>query len=311
MLTGIRSGRAVQITEIALLSIILGNWNRNSTIKLEKWPYPIYLVAISYLFIPAPLENRANRIRSDPNTGLHLLGLRKPGVYNPVIMNETNTDRPAVIFDMDGVLVDSYQAHFQSWNRMLAGKGLRLSPEEFAQSFGRTNQDIIPETWPEQAGDPETVAAWSREKEEAYREILRERFPEMSGAGELIHSLHEAGFDLAIGSSGPPENIQVVLDCLDHSDCFQAQVTGSDVRRGKPDPEVFLKAAEKLGVPPQRCAVVEDALAGLEAARRAGMLPIALTGTTDPRALAENAHAVVDSLSQLDPQQIRNWLKDR
>jgi beta-phosphoglucomutase len=226
-------------------------------------------------------------------------------------MNETNTDRPAVIFDMDGVLVDSYQAHFESWNRMLADKGLGISIEDFARHFGRTNQDIIPEIWPDEASDPETVSAWSHDKEIAYREILRERFPAMPGAGELIRSLHDAGFDLAIGSSGPPENIQVVLDCLEHSDCFQAQVTGSDVKRGKPDPEVFLKAAEKLGVEPQRCAVVEDALPGLEAARRAGMLPIALTGTTDPRALAQKAHVVVESLTQLDPDRIRSWLQDR
>lgn len=231
-------------------------------------------------------------------------------MYNPGTMNETNSNRPAVIFDMDGVLVNSYQAHFDSWNRMLADKGLSLSPETFAESFGRTNQDIIPEIWPDQAGDPQTIAAWSHEKEIAYRQILQEDFPEMPGAGDLILSLREAGFDLAIGSSGPPENIQVVLDNLPHGDCFGVQVTGSDVKQGKPHPEVFLKAAEKLGVPPHRCAVVEDALAGLEAARRAGMLPIALTGTTDPDALARNAHVVVDSLRKLDPEEIRNWLKD-
>ena len=216
--------------------------------------------------------------------------------------------RRAVIFDMDGVLVDSYEAHFASWNRMLRTKGLEMSHDDFAATFGRTSREIIRQFWPDAAGDDATVAAWDAEKEAAYRAILREHFPAMDGAAELIAALHEAGFALAIGSSGPPENVQVVLECLPHGELFDAKVTGRDVTHGKPHPEVFQKAAAKLGVEPARCAVVEDAPAGVEAALRAGMTPVALTGTAERAKLAEKAAIVVDSLRELSPELLREWI---
>jgi beta-phosphoglucomutase len=245
-----------------------------------------------------------------PNTHTHL-GLAEAGVYNPGIMSDNPPHRQAVIFDMDGVLVDSYEAHFASWKQMLASQGLDFTREQFAESFGRTSREIIAENWPEYARDEQTITRWDRQKEQAYREILRKDLPQMPGAGPLIQSLHREGFALAIGSSAPPENLQVVLDGLDHSECFDAKITGSDVSRGKPDPEVFLKAAEALGVSPGQCVVVEDAPAGLEAARRAGMLPVALTGTAPAEALARKAHVVVDSLTQLTPETLRLWLESR
>jgi beta-phosphoglucomutase len=226
-------------------------------------------------------------------------------------MREKAPHRQAVIFDMDGVLVDSYEAHFISWKQMLGSQGIAFTREQFAESFGRTSREIIAENWPEYARDEQTISRWDLQKEQAYRDILRRDFPEMPGAGALIQSLHREGFALAIGSSAPPENLAVVLEGLDHSECFDAKVTGSDVSRGKPDPEVFLKAADALGVSPQRCVVVEDAPAGLEAARRAGMLPVALTGTAPTEALARHAHVVVDSLSQLRPETLRVWLEER
>jgi beta-phosphoglucomutase len=216
----------------------------------------------------------------------------------------------AVIFDMDGVLIDSYEAHLASWNRMLADRGLSMSPEQFAETFGQTSREIIRANWPDQAGDPETVARWDAEKEAHYRQILQEAFPTMPGAGELLEQLDRAGFALAVGSSGPPENVQVCLDNLPGGDRFQAAVTGRDVTHGKPHPEVFLKAAEKLDVAPGRCAVIEDALAGLEAASRAGMVAVALTGTSPPEQLAEKARAVVDSLEKLGPDRLGAWIAE-
>jgi beta-phosphoglucomutase len=237
------------------------------------------------------------------------LGLAGEGRYNPAIMNASNNHRLAVIFDMDGVLVDSYDAHFRSWNRMLGEKGLSVTREQFAATFGRTSREIIKENWPEQAPTEADIAAWDSRKEQAYREILRESFPEMPGAGELIAALDEAGFALAIGSSGPPANVQVVLDCLANADRFDVAITGDDVRRGKPDPEVFLKAAGEMGVDPAACAVVEDAVPGLQAARRAGMTPIAITGTAEADALAEHAVVVVESLTELSPARVTEWIR--
>jgi beta-phosphoglucomutase-like phosphatase (HAD superfamily) len=117
----------------------------------------------------------------------------------------------------------------------------------------------------------------------------------------LIAALHAAGFAMAIGSSGPPENVAVVKRQLGNGHFISATVDGTQVKHGKPDPEVFLLAAVKLGLAPKQCAVVEDAPVGIEAARRAGMTAIALTGTASRQKLAEQAHLVVDSLRELSP----------
>ncbi len=213
-----------------------------------------------------------------------------------------------VIFDMDGVLIDSYQAHFESWRRMLARHDLEMTEEQFASTFGQTNRSIITGLYPDRASD-ETIARWGEEKEQAFRELLREDFPEMAGAGDLLRAIDGAGMAIAIGSSGPAENVEAVLECLDGGELVSARVTGSDVTHGKPDPEVFLKAAEKLGLDPSCCAVVEDAPAGVEAARRAGMAAIAMTGTAPREKLAERSHRVVDSLSEISPDDIRDLIK--
>jgi beta-phosphoglucomutase len=205
----------------------------------------------------------------------------------------------AVIFDMDGVLVDSYHAHFESWLALARLCGFEFTEQDFATTFGRTSRDIIAHFWG--AGLPEQrIAEMDARKEALYRDIIARDFPAMDGARELIGALHEAGFRLAVGSSGPPENIEVTMQGLGLPDCFSATVTGQDVTRGKPDPQVFLTAAERLGVPPGRCAVVEDAPAGVEAANRAGMASVALTGTALRDKLA-HADLVIDSLRELSP----------
>ncbi len=213
-----------------------------------------------------------------------------------------------VIFDMDGVLVDSYHAHFASWRRMGRAVGLEMDEAQFAATFGRTTRDIIDLLWGEQLPDAD-IDAWDAQKEAAYREILEGHFPAMDGAPELLAALHRAHFRLAIGSSGPPENVELVLRKLPGAEHVTATVTGKEVTHGKPHPEVFLKAAAKLGLEPRCCAVVEDAPAGVEAARRAGMAAIALTGTADRDALADHAHLVVDSLRELSPKRTAELIR--
>jgi beta-phosphoglucomutase len=207
-----------------------------------------------------------------------------------------------VIFDMDGVLVDSYAAHLQSWQQAAGKYGLTMSEADFARTFGRTSREIIRQIWPD---FPENqVGELDEAKEEAYRQILRQNFPEMRGAGELIGALHQAGFKLAIGSSGPPANVELAREKLRNGNLISALVTGKEVKHGKPDPEVFLIAAAKLGLEPKHCAVIEDAPVGIEAARRAGMTAIGLTGTAQRQALEQRAHRVVDSLGELTPKGI-------
>jgi len=215
-----------------------------------------------------------------------------------------------VIFDMDGVLVDSYQAHLRSWQIVAEEQGHTVTEEHFAATFGRTSREIIAAHWSPDLTEQENLAIDDR-KEAAYRQIIEAEFPAMPGVRELLQRLHDAGFLLAIGSSGPPENIDLVLDRLDARSLFQGIVSGSDVTRGKPDPQVFLIAAERLGLPPSQCAVVEDAPLGVDAAHAAGMAAIGMVSTGRTREGLAKAELVVDSLAELTPETIRRLILDR
>lgn len=205
----------------------------------------------------------------------------------------------AVIFDVDGVLVDSYDAHYRSWREVLAERGLALTEADFARTFGRTSREIIARFWGDGVSEAQVRAIDDR-KEALYRDIVRRSFPLMAGAVELIDALHDAGFLLAVGSSAPPENVALSLDGLARRDAFRAIVTGRDVTRGKPDPQVFLLAADRLGVTPRCCVVIEDAPAGIRAAAAAGMASVALVGTAPADELrAAGARLAVDSLREL------------
>ncbi len=214
-----------------------------------------------------------------------------------------------VIFDMDGVLVDSYQPHFESWVLMYKELGITYTEAEFAADFGRTSRDILCRRFGEDY-PLEKIRAFDERKEALYRDVLQTSFPAMDGAVALIESLVADGFSIAVGSSGPPENIALCLEKLECRDKFAAVVTGADVSRGKPDPQVFQLAASRMGVLPESCAVVEDAIHGVEAANRASMISIGMTGTVDRSTLGA-ATLVVDSLRELSPGLIRDLISSR
>jgi beta-phosphoglucomutase len=192
----------------------------------------------------------------------------------------------AAIFDLDGTLVDSYDAHFEAWRLISARHGVAVTVDDYYSHFGRRNEDLLRECWL-RAGrgqlTPDEIAALDHEKEAAYREIVAIRFPIMDGARELVASLRADGFRTAVGSSGPPANVALAIEGLGLGGLalgaagFDAVVTGRDVKRSKPDPECFLLAAERLSIPPSRCVVFEDAPAGITAAKAAGMRCIAIT----------------------------------
>jgi beta-phosphoglucomutase len=213
----------------------------------------------------------------------------------------------AVIFDVDGVLVDSYKAHFASWRQLYGEIGRDYTEAAFAADFGRTSRDILRRTLGPETTD-EQVQTLDQRKEALFREILRADFPAMEGAVELNEALAANGFAIAVGSSGPPENVTLTLEKLGCAELIAAIVTGADVKRGKPDPQVFQLAAERLGLPAASCAVIEDAVHGIDAANRAGMTSIALTGTVTRRQLAA-ADLVVDSLRELNPEVIQTLLR--
>jgi beta-phosphoglucomutase len=209
----------------------------------------------------------------------------------------------AVIFDVDGVLVDSYQAHLHSWQRLFYGLGLTYSEEEFAASFGRTSREILRDKFGNQLSD-QRLREIDEQKELFYREAFRDSFVPMEGAAELVRALAADAVKLGIGSSGPAANVALAIELLGLGQYFSAIVTGADVSRGKPDPQVFLLAAERLGVRPERCAVIEDAVHGVTAANRAGMSSVGITGTTTRERLA-HAKLVIDSLRELSLAGIR------
>ena len=209
----------------------------------------------------------------------------------------------AALFDLDGVIVDSSQFHYESWVKLGEEVGFVMTPEFFRKTFGQRNDAIIKKLVPN--ATDEQIAEWGARKEALYREVACGRLVPLPGAMELIRGLKEMGFKLAIASSTPRINIEFAVEQLKMADLFDGFVGAEDVTRGKPDPEVFLKAAQKVGVSPEWCVVFEDAVAGVIAAKRGGMKCVAVT-TTNPRAALEEAGAdlVVDSLEEINPAQV-------
>lgn len=205
-----------------------------------------------------------------------------------------------VIFDMDGVLVDSYRPHLISTQETCRSRGVEMSDAQFNALFGQSFASFAKAVFGD-ALTPEQVNEWYWEKEDLYRQMIREDFPAMDGAAELIAALGSADFRLAIGSSGPKENVACIVENLPNGQLFHATVNGDEVKRGKPAPDVFLKAAEKLGLDPSRCAVVEDSLHGIRAAKTAGMRAIGITGTAPFEELAAEADLAIRSLRELSP----------
>ncbi len=202
-----------------------------------------------------------------------------------------------VIFDMDGVLVDSGRPHVESWRRLAREMGEGDIPaERFTAVFGRTSADIITVVFG--AKTPGEIRRMDDRKESLYRQIIHGNVPIMPGAIEAVKRLHAAGMRIAVGSSGPPENVDLICDEMGLRPFLSAVVTGRDVQRGKPDPQVFQLAAERIGVESSRCVVIEDAPAGVEAAHRAGMACVALLGSHPPERLAK-ADNVIETLAQL------------
>ena len=208
-----------------------------------------------------------------------------------------------VIFDMDGVLVDSAQPHLDSWQLLAKENDRSVTREQFAATFGRQNNDIIPLLFGDM--DARRCAALADRKEEIYRDLVRQAPPVVSGAIELIHALHERGVCLAVGSSGPRQNIELMLDAMGVRALIPVVITGDDVSRGKPDPEVFALACQGLGVEAVRCVVVEDAPVGIEAAMAAGTRTIAIL-MHHPAESFQNADCIVDRLSDLTPEKIES-----
>jgi beta-phosphoglucomutase family hydrolase len=204
----------------------------------------------------------------------------------------------AVLWDMDGVIADTADYHYNAWREVLGERGVTFSKADFMKLFGRRHDTIIKFA----LGDkipPEELNKISERKQAIYRRNVSQNIVPEPGALALIKSLNRNHIKTAIASSAVPKNIDVILQGLGIEKDFQAIVPGTEVAEGKPSPQVFLLAAKKLGVQPANCVVIEDAIAGVAAAKRAGMKCIAVTNS-HPRQSLKNADLVVDSLEKVD-----------
>lgn len=205
-----------------------------------------------------------------------------------------------VIWDVDGVIIDSADQHRRAWKQMAAEHDLPYGDMRFWASFGMRNADVIPRMFGVH-GPADRIMALADRKEAIYRQLLAAEATALPGARELMSTLHAAGYRQALGSSAPEENIHTIVTLLELTSFLDATVSGETVTHGKPAPDIFLAAAARLGVEPIHCLVIEDAPAGVAAAHAGGMRCIAVRRAGVPDAPGiEAADYVANSLRDVD-----------
>lgn len=215
----------------------------------------------------------------------------------------------AVIWDVDGTLVDTAELHYQAWRVLAREIAKPFSRADFTGTFGWRNPEIIPNLW--DIHDEAEIAELGDRKELYYRAEAQKGVPLLPGVGALMEALTAAGFRQAVGSSAPRNNIDLILEMTRVNRHIQAIVAMEDTRRGKPDPEVFVLAAHRLDVKPSRCVVIEDAPVGVQAAKAGGMRAIAVTCVGHhpvEKLQAAGADLVVATLERLSVSQIQSLL---
>ena len=217
----------------------------------------------------------------------------------------------AAIWDMDGTLVDTAEQHFRAWVDVCREKGRDFTRADFTATFGRRNPEILAYLFGDRLGKGEAEAFADR-KEMLYRDAARHGIDLLPGVAALMEGLHQMGFKQAIGSSAPRANLELILELTGIDRYLGAVVGMEDTTRGKPDPQVFQVAAQRLGVEPKNAVVFEDAVAGVQAARAGGMRCVAVrfVGHHSPEKLREaGADVVVGSLAELDAAKVARMLE--
>jgi len=198
---------------------------------------------------------------------------------------------------MDGIIVDSARHHLKGWQIVFQERGANYTEEDFWRNTGKRSDTIIKSVLGEKIS-PDEIMAIIREKDETFRQLMGQNIRPLPGVLKLITSLKEHGFKIAIASSAPIKNIRLITQSLKIHNCFDAIVSGWETTKGKPNPQIFLLAAEKLGVEAEGCIVIEDAISGVTASKKAGMRCIAVTNTT-PREELREADLVIDTLEEI------------
>lgn len=206
----------------------------------------------------------------------------------------TDTAVRALIFDMDGTIVDNMPYHEDAWGRLLAEHGLAFDRERFfRETAGKASAEILRPLFPD--ADDARIVALGLDKERYYREAYGPHVTALPGLLDLLARADTAGLPMALATAAPPGNIAIVLDTLGLRDRFATIVSPSQGFPGKPHPDLFLEAARRMNVPPEACIVLEDAPNGVEAARRAGMRAVVLETMAGPKAFADFPNVVASA----------------
>lgn len=216
-----------------------------------------------------------------------------------------------VIWDMDGTLVDTAVLHLKAWKRLGDELGRPFTDQDFADTFGKRNPEIIRPIFGDHLTDGEVTELGER-KENYYREDARHGIELLPGARALLEGFNEFGVPQAIGSSAPRRNLELILELTGTFSLFDAIVSAEDVTHGKPHPEVFVRAADKLGIEPTNCVVFEDAVAGVQAAKAGGMVCVAVrfVGHHSAEALDKaGADRVVECLTEVTVRELLERVK--
>jgi HAD superfamily hydrolase (TIGR01509 family) len=219
----------------------------------------------------------------------------------------------AVIFDMDGVLVDSNPFHLRKWVDLLHEHRIPFNPEDLPQQIlGQRNDTAFRFFFGTQLGEAE-IQRLSEELEERFRKVFRPHAEPLPGLAALLADCHSVGIPMAVASSAMTKNVEFIVDVLGFRPYFRCLVTGDEVTHPKPHPEIYFKTAAKLGVKPAACVTFEDSFVGVEAAKGAGMKCIAIASTFSAEELRERTGAdlIVPNFAGLSPGMLRELFLPR
>jgi len=204
-----------------------------------------------------------------------------------------------LIFDMDGVIVDNHQWHFKAWVEFGKRHWLRITRTEFDKHVGTTNASILNALFSDKLNSKQ-VNVLSKEKENIYREIYAPHIQPVSGLPEFLQYASDSGIPIALATSAIAENVDFTLDATGLRKYFAHITDASMVKKGKPDPEIYLKTAKKLDVNPAECIVFEDSIAGIIAAQKAGMFAVGLATSFKASDLLNYVNKIIENFEGAD-----------
>lgn len=212
-------------------------------------------------------------------------------------------NKTTLIFDMDGVIANTKKHHQDAWFKFCKKHGLHITGKMFRDKlFGRTSHEILEILFDRQLSENESEKL-TTEKEEMYRNQARDQLEPLPGLQTFLEKARKENFDMIVASSAPGKNVEFTLDETGTLKYFEDFIAAEDITESKPDPEIFLKAAERLKSPPANCVVFEDSYAGIDAGKNAGMKVIAVA-TTHPKNELSKADLVIDDFSNLTNQDL-------